>query len=79
MLLPLTRNHFQELLVFPFLNQKMDFSEEESAHRAIHDILSSLLAAIHAAQKDHSQFKPEEMRELMSKFRDPLVRRPIYS
>ncbi|KAI0763150.1 hypothetical protein BC629DRAFT_1294189 [Irpex lacteus] len=62
----------EELIVFPFLNQEMDFSGEAAEHKVIHDILEELIASINAAKEDHSKFKPAEMKELMEKFREPL-------
>lgn len=52
----------------------MDFSGEAAEHKVIHDILEELIASINAAKEDHSKFKPAEMKELMEKFRGPLVR-----
>ncbi len=64
---------YQELVVFPFLNQKMDFSREEEQHKVIHDTLEKLLAIIQSAKEKPAQFKPDEMRELMVNFKEPLV------
>ncbi|PSR83537.1 hypothetical protein PHLCEN_2v5691 [Hermanssonia centrifuga] len=63
----------EELVVFPFLNQKMDFSREEEQHKVIHDTLEKLLAIIQSAKEKPAQFKPDEMRELMVNFKEPLV------
>ncbi|KAI0763149.1 hypothetical protein BC629DRAFT_980508 [Irpex lacteus] len=62
----------EELIVFPFLNQKMDFSGEAEEHKVIHDILEELISTINAAKDDHKKFKPADMIELMKKFRGPL-------
>lgn len=51
----------------------MDFSDELESHKAIHATLEELIAAIDTARQDHSKFKPEEMRALMTKLREPLV------
>ena len=38
--------------MFPFLNQKMDFSKEKEAHTVIHGCLGQLLALIHGARSE---------------------------
>lgn len=63
----------KEELIFPVLSQKMDFSGEVDSHKTIHAALEELITAIDVARNDHSKFKPEEMHELMSKLREPLV------
>lgn len=52
----------------------MDFSNELSAHEKIHAALDTVIAAIEEAKKDHSKFKPDELRELVEKLKEPLVR-----
>ncbi|KAI0090461.1 hypothetical protein BDY19DRAFT_940269 [Irpex rosettiformis] len=61
----------EELFLFPFLNQNMDFSGEAAQHKVIHDILDQLVVSIQAAKEDHAKFKPGELKELMEKFREP--------
>ena len=62
----------QELVVFPFLNTKMDFSNEASQHEVIHATLEKLLNIIHTAKADPSLWNPKDMQELMVAFREPL-------
>ncbi|KAF9469573.1 hypothetical protein BDZ94DRAFT_1151020 [Collybia nuda] len=62
----------EEKVVFPFLNQKMDFSGEIEQHKAIHDTLDKILATIHDARTDPSKFDATKMNALMLEFKDPL-------
>ena len=59
--------------MFPFLNQKMDFSKEKEAHTVIHGCLGQLLALIHGARSEPTTFDADKLRKLMVEFRDPLV------
>ena len=66
-------NIFQEYVVFPFLNQKMDFSGEKTQHGVIHASLEKLFAIIHSARNDSATFNGKQMQELMLSLRGPLV------
>lgn len=63
----------QEAVVFPFLNTKMDFSNEKKQHEVIHTTLDKLLNMINAAKADPSKFSAEDLKKLMVEFREPLV------
>jgi hypothetical protein len=60
-------------VVFPFLNQKLDFSGEQAAHVVIHTHLDAILTSIRAAQADHSKFDPPALKAAMEEFKVPLV------
>jgi hypothetical protein len=70
--LRLTRRTAEEI-VFPFLNQKLDFSGEQAAHVVIHTHLDGILESIRAAQADHSKFDPAGLKAAMEAFKAPLV------
>ncbi|RDB19400.1 hypothetical protein Hypma_013483 [Hypsizygus marmoreus] len=63
----------EEEVVFPFLNQKMDFSPEIEQHRVIHDTLHVLLPLIEEAKADPSKFDAEKLKKIMIDFKDPLI------
>ena len=60
-------------MVFPFLNTKLDFSQEIEAHKIIHAGLDELLAAIRAAKNDISLFNAEKLKDMMVHLKEPLV------
>jgi hypothetical protein len=62
-----------EQVVFPFLNQKLDFSSEAEQHRVIHTHLDSLLASFRKAKEDPTTFNAPLLKERMIAFREPLV------
>ncbi|KAF7795627.1 hypothetical protein EIP86_006792 [Pleurotus ostreatoroseus] len=62
----------EEHVVFPFLNQKMDFSGEKTQHGVIHASLEKLFAIIHSARNDSATFNGKQMQELMLSLRGPL-------
>lgn len=59
--------------MFPFLNQKMDFSKEKEEHTVIHGCLDRLMAIIKGGRANPSTFHADELRNLMVEFREPLV------
>lgn len=70
---------FQEEIVFPFLNQKMDFGPETEAHEAIHKGISDFEAILLEAKADHSKFNPDHIKEHLIKLKDTLVNRSQYT
>jgi len=62
----------EEHVVFPFLNQKLDFSDEIKAHKVIHEGLDDLLAFIKEARADRNKFDAERMKSMMTSLREPL-------
>jgi hypothetical protein len=64
--------------VFPFLNQKLDFSEEKEAHRVIHHHLDGLLESIQAAKADPSKFDAPALKTAMVDFKPPLESSFLY-
>jgi hypothetical protein len=62
-----------EQLVFPFLNQKLDFSHEKAQHAVIHAGLDALAADLRAAKADTSKFDPDALKASMIALREPLV------
>lgn len=65
---------FLELIVFPFLNQNLDFSGEIEAHKTIHAALDELLPFIRKAKAQPSTFDSIKMKQMMEHLREPLVR-----
>ena len=63
-------------MVFPWLNQKMDFGKEVEAHKHIHHALDTFSAHIAAARSDAAKFEPATLAQILSDLRAPLVRRP---
>ena len=63
---------WQDEILFPFLNVKMDFSGE-AAHKILHESLDKLLSMIHDARADPSKFDPGKMSSFMMDLKEPLV------
>lgn len=63
----------EEVVVFPFLNQKLDFSNEIEEHKVIHDALDTLYAIIKEGQKSPGKFDSKRLKEHMEGFRTPLI------
>ena len=66
-------HHFSEAIVFPFLNQKLDFSNEMEQHKGIHDALTKILTSLSEMQATPAKFDVPRLKELMLPLRDPLV------
>ncbi|KAJ7141987.1 hypothetical protein C8R46DRAFT_968177 [Mycena filopes] len=64
----------EEEVVFPFLNRKLDFSEEQEQHKLIHSTLGSLKTKLRAAKTDPAKFDPAELKQIMVEFREPLLK-----
>jgi hypothetical protein len=62
-----------EIVVFPFLNQKLDFSHEIEQHKVIHAGVDEVIASIRAAKADPTKFDPSHVKDLMQKLREPLA------
>lgn len=62
-----------ERIYFPFLNKKLDFSGEASAHKVIHEKLDQLFEYVTASEKDESHFYAAQMKSMMEELRQPLV------
>ncbi|GJE85244.1 hypothetical protein PsYK624_013220 [Phanerochaete sordida] len=62
----------EEAVVFPFLNEKMDFAGEVAQHKAVHAVLDELAASLAASEADPAHFDAAALRALMVRFREPL-------
>jgi len=62
----------EEEIVFPFLQQKLDFGGEIEQHKVIHAGLEELLPYIRSAKADASKFDALKLKDMMSKLRDSL-------
>ncbi|KAG5731283.1 hypothetical protein E4T56_gene6521 [Termitomyces sp. T112] len=62
----------EEDIVFPFLNQKMNFSEEKAQHELIHANLDRILSLIVAAKADPTKFDSCALRDIMNDFKETL-------
>ncbi|KAF5359578.1 hypothetical protein D9756_003160 [Leucocoprinus leucothites] len=62
----------EEEMVFPFLNEKMDFAPEKEAHEVIHKSLSDLEAVLLEAKADTTKFNPSQLKEQLEQMRDTL-------
>lgn len=60
--------------MFPFLNRKLNFSQEVEEHKVIHAKLDEILGHLTAAKADPSKFDAPKLKSMMDDFRDPLVR-----
>lgn len=60
--------------MFPFLNQKLDFSNEKAEHVVIHDGLDKITACIEAGKETPSAFDDKALKDLMTELKDSLVR-----
>ncbi|EKM78145.1 hypothetical protein AGABI1DRAFT_86313 [Agaricus bisporus var. burnettii JB137-S8] len=67
-----THHDSEEEIVFPFLNQKMDFEPEKEAHKVIHKGLSDITAIVTQFKADPSKFDPDHLKENLVKLKDPL-------
>jgi len=64
----------EEEVVFPFLNRKMDFSEEQEQHKFIHSTLDALSKKLRTAKADPSTFNAAELKQVFQDFREPLYK-----
>lgn len=64
---------YQEETVFPFLNKKMDFSNEQEQHKGVHAFLTKFLETIHEAQIDILKFDSASLKHLMEASKEVLV------
>jgi len=62
----------EEVVVFPFLNEKMDFSGEAEQHKAIHATLDEISEMIREAKADHAKFDAEALKVKMVDFKPSL-------
>lgn len=62
-----------EEIIFPFLNEKLNFSDEAEAHKAIHAHLDTVGEYIHKAQADFTLFDPKELKRLIKELQTPFV------
>jgi len=62
----------EEHLLFPFLNQKLDFSNEVEQHKLIHGALDAVIDSIRAAEADPATFDAAKLKSLMETLREPL-------
>ena len=67
---------WQEEVVFPFLNTKMDFSKEIEQHQTIHATIEKLIGIIDKAKANPSSWDPAEMKELIILPKDAAAREP---
>ncbi|CAL1714138.1 unnamed protein product [Somion occarium] len=63
----------EEAVVFPFLNQKLDFSKEIEQHKGIHAALATIIATIQLAQAQPARFDAEELKSQLISLRDPMI------
>ena len=63
-----------EAVVFPFLNQKLDFHTEIDQHKVIFSSVEKIIATVTLYQSDLTKYDPEYLKSLMVALRDPLVR-----
>jgi len=69
-------SHFlfaQEEIVFPFLNQKMDFTPEKEAHEVIFKGISALVALLEEFKADPTKFDPSQIKASLEQMKQPLV------
>ncbi|KAJ7512632.1 hypothetical protein B0H11DRAFT_1698526 [Mycena galericulata] len=62
----------EEEVLFPFLNQKLDFSTEIEQHVVVADGLTGIIKFIDEAAADHSKFDAGKLKELMETLGGPL-------
>lgn len=67
-----------EDVVFPFLNQKLDFSGETEAHRVIHHHLDGIFESIQAAKVEPSTFDAPALKAAMVDFKPSLASSPTH-
>ncbi|KAJ3569698.1 hypothetical protein NP233_g4877 [Leucocoprinus birnbaumii] len=65
-------NLIQEEVVFPVLNQKMDFAPEKEAHEAIHKNLDDLEAVLLEAKADTTKFNATQIKEQLEQMKETL-------
>jgi hypothetical protein len=59
--------------MFPFLNQKLDFSREREQHQVIQSALDALLMDFRLAKADTSKIDPGPLTVAMVALKEPLV------
>ncbi|KXN85853.1 hypothetical protein AN958_10751 [Leucoagaricus sp. SymC.cos] len=62
----------EEEIVFPFLNEKMDFASEKEAHEIIHKGISDLGTALLEAKADPSKFSAQKIKQQIEQLQGPL-------
>ncbi|KAJ6632231.1 hypothetical protein B0H10DRAFT_2159604 [Mycena sp. CBHHK59/15] len=62
----------EEEVLFPFLNQKLDFSTEITQHVVVADGLEAIIKYIDESRSEPSKFEGSTLKELMQKLHDPL-------
>lgn len=62
-----------EEIVFPVLNERLDFSGEIAEHKAIHDALDDIITYIKTVSSKPATFDPTNLKDKMTRLRDPLV------
>lgn len=63
----------QEVIVFPFLNQKMDFASEKEAHEVIFKGITALETLLKEFKADHAKFDPSQIKKSLEEMKEPLV------
>ena len=63
----------QEAVVFPFLNQKMDFASEKEAHEVIFKGITALEIVLKEFKADHAKFDPSQIKKSLEEMKEPLV------
>ncbi|KZP17863.1 hypothetical protein FIBSPDRAFT_893935 [Athelia psychrophila] len=64
----------EEIVMFPFLGQKMDMTPEIDAHKVIHGGLEQFIASIAVARENAAMFDAAKMTVIISALRDPLYK-----
>ncbi|KAG6884784.1 hypothetical protein C0993_008345, partial [Termitomyces sp. T159_Od127] len=71
--LVLTTHHAtEEQIIFPFLNQNMDFSGEKAQHEIIHTNLDKILSKIAEGKADPTKFDAVALKDIMTEAKDIL-------
>jgi len=63
----------QEVIVFPFLDQKMDLNSEKEAHEVIFKGISVLETLLKESKADHTKFDPSQIKKSLEQMKEPLV------
>ncbi|KAK9238020.1 hypothetical protein V1525DRAFT_402206 [Lipomyces kononenkoae] len=68
----LSHHNNEELIMFPYLQRRLDFAKELEQHRSMHKSLEELLEKIALARKDPTKFDPKGLIQILKSAEDNL-------
>ncbi|KAK9350278.1 hypothetical protein V1523DRAFT_420346 [Lipomyces doorenjongii] len=69
----LAHHEVEENIMFPILNTKLDFSEEEEQHKAMYDAVDKFATCVRAARVDNTKFDAALLIDILEGAKDVLL------